>query len=82
MIIINQDKDMIVNLNNISSIRNNDVWDDKPGQMLTAVDITGHTYSLGYYKNEKRAEEVLLTLATVIASTGDLEKEYFLMPKE
>lgn len=63
MIILGQDKDLIVNFDNVSSIEVNDVWDNKPGQILKANDVLGRRHTLGYYKNEERAKEVLREIA-------------------
>lgn len=59
MIIVSQDKNEIVNFENITSIVVNDVWEDRPGQVLNATDVRGSRHSLGYYKDEERAKEVL-----------------------
>ena len=82
MVIVNQDQDMIINFNNILYIRLNDAYDDKPGQVVNARDKSGGIHTLGFYKDEKRAEEILMNLATVIANAADLKQLYFLMPKE
>lgn len=59
MIIVSQDKDEIINFDNISSIVINDAWDDKPGQVIIATDVRENRHTLGYYKSEERAKEVL-----------------------
>lgn len=68
MIIVSQDKDEIVNFDNITSIVVCDVWDDKPGQVLKATDIRGSRHSLGYYKDEERAKEVLNEIVKTYSS--------------
>ena len=82
MIIINQDKDTIVNFDNTVKIILNDAYDDKPGQIINAADINGRIYTLAFYKSEKRAKEVLADLSTVIANKTNLKEEYFVMPKK
>lgn len=59
MIIVSQDKDEILNFDNMTLIVINDAWDDKPGQILIATDVRGNRHTLGYYKSEERAKEVL-----------------------
>jgi len=62
MIIVSQDKDEIINFDNISSIYLVDMWDDRPGQVIKADYVHGNTSTLGYYKNEDRAKEVLIEI--------------------
>ena len=83
MIIINQDNDTIVNFSNIEAIEITYPLERDNGKfVLTANSIMDNQYTLAEYEKEERAREVLLMLETILASTGDLEKEYFLMPKE
>lgn len=56
MIIVSQDKDNIVNFDNITSIWIDDNILDKTN---TDFEICADGESLGYYKTEKRAKEVL-----------------------
>lgn len=58
MIIVTQDKDNIVNLNNVVAIRINDFGTSSTWQRITA-ETSSTTETLGDYKTEKRAKEVL-----------------------
>lgn len=85
MIIVSQDKDEIINFDNISSIVINDAWDDKPGQVIIATDVRGNKHTLGYYKSEERAKEVLDWIVTCYTGDGEVQNDGFVcmeMPKE
>lgn len=95
MIIVSQDKDEIINFDNISSIVINDAWDDKPGQVIIATDVRGNKHTLGYYKSEERTKEVLQEIIIAIRgknmvqfSNGEMKEVFpikndvYEMPKE
>lgn len=58
MIIVSQDKDCIVNFDNIVSIWIQDFSDSSPWQRITAETL-GTAEVLGDYKTEERAKKVL-----------------------
>lgn len=68
MIILNQDKDTIINLDNIVSIFITDAWEDKCGTLIKATDISGNNTILGYYKKEMRAKVILKEIAYYIGT--------------
>lgn len=63
MIIVNQDKDEIINFDNIVSIFIADAWEVKAGALIKATDVSKNSTTLGYYKKEERAKEVLEELS-------------------
>ena len=85
MIILNQDKDEIINFDNTASIYLVDEWDDKPGIVIKADNIHGSVSTLGYYKNSDRAKEVLQNIINWYAGDAMVEYNgfiYYEMPKE
>lgn len=85
MTIVSQDKNIIVNFNNIVSIWINNPSENDEGKFEINVDSDCHYERLGAYKTEQRAKEVLQEIIT--AYTGDGMYEYngyisFEMPKE
>lgn len=84
MIIVSQDKDNIVNFDNIVSIGINDfdINRETTFQRITAETI-GTTTALGDYKTEERAKEVLQEIVEQYQKICD--DTYFIvyeMPKE
>ena len=62
MIIISQDKDNIVNFDNISSIGIYPPFDDTNNFEINAETVNGELVDLGLYATEKRAKEVLMDI--------------------
>lgn len=77
MIIVSQDKDVIINFNNVGSIWINNPLDNDNGEFSIEVSADMDE-CLGYYKTEERAKEVLQELIEYI--TG-IHKRYE-MPEE
>ena len=59
MIIVSQDKDKIVNFNNVSGIEIYPPTDDTQNFEIDAEKVNGELDELGFYKTEERAKEVL-----------------------
>ena len=59
MLIVSQDKDEIVNFNNIINIQMTDCDGDYVISAIALVGVDDFYRELGYYKTEKRAKEVL-----------------------
>ena len=58
MIIVSQDKDLILNFKNIDAIGIGNPLDNDNGLFKVIVSTTsGNEYKLGYYKTEERAKE-------------------------
>lgn len=64
MIIVSQDKNIIVNFNNIVSIWINNPLENDEGKFEINVDSDCHYERLGAYKTEQRAKEVLEDIYT------------------
>ncbi len=80
MIIINQDKDKVVNFDNVGIIWIDDNVLDKTEPMFRICADTGNTdVALGDYKTEERAAEVLEEIVKVI--NDEFIIGYY-MPKE
>ncbi len=83
MIIVSQDKKGIINFNNIMSI---DIIDaEKDGWLISAAFLIGidDIYrELGYYKTEKRAQEVLQEIVSKYRQYNlDNNKAITILPK-
>lgn len=83
MIIVSQDKKRIINFNNIMSI---DIIDaEKDGWLISAAFLIGidDIYrELGYYKTEKRAQEVLQEIVSKYRQYNlDNNKAITILPK-
>lgn len=83
MIIVSQDKKGIINFNNIMSI---DIIDaEKDGWLISAAFLIGidDIYrELGYYKTEKRAQEVLQEIVSKYRQYNlDNNKAVTILPK-
>lgn len=72
MIIISQDKDNIVNFNNIVSIVIDEFKFGSNRKRITAETL-GFTVVLGDYKTEKRAKEVLKSIVEVYQANKTFE---------
>ena len=69
MIIVSQDKEEIVNFDNVESI-----WINVDGEGSFTVEATVNTNTtLGYYKTEERAKEVLQEISDVIECWENLK---------
>ena len=69
MIIVSQDREEIVNFDKAESI-----WICPDGEGRFSIEATAHTNSsLGYYKTEERAKEVLQEIAQKYSSYLKLE---------
>lgn len=69
MLIVSQDKDNIVNFNNVISIGIEDFSDSSPWQRITAETLRTAVV-LGDYKTEERAKEVLREIIERITIIG------------
>lgn len=68
MIIVSQDKDLIVNFNNVTAIgiaQNND-------KEIDSITTDGEEQYLGAYKTEERAKEVLQEIIKRINGKGEI----------
>lgn len=72
MIIVSQDKDCIVNFDNIVSIGMEDFSDSSPWQRITAETL-GTAVVLGDYKTEERAKEVIQEIIKEYSSYLELK---------
>lgn len=83
MIIVSQDKKGIINFNNIMSI--NIIDAEKDGWLISAAFLIGidDIYrELGYYKTEKRAQEVLQEIVSKYRQYNlDNNKAVTILPK-
>lgn len=83
MIIVSQDKKGIINFNNIMSI--NIIDAEKDGWLISAAFLIGidDIYrELGYYKTEKRAQEVLQEIVSKYRQYNlDNNKAITILPK-
>lgn len=64
MLIVSQDKDEIVNFNNIINIQMTDCDGDYVISAIALVGVDDFYRELGYYKTEERAKEVLQEIIT------------------
>ena len=74
MIIVSQDKDEIINFNNVISINIFDVWDDKPGQLIAVRDTSFNRHVIGYFKKDERAKEILRDIFDKIVDGKNIYK--------
>ena len=86
MIIVSQNKDNIVNFNNVVSvgIEDFDLNNKNCFQRITAETL-GTSVALGDYKTEERAKEVLEEIITCYTGDGELQNQeyvYYIMPVE
>ena len=66
MIIVGQDKDIILNFNNTESIAILNPLEDNDGMFrVCAITPSDNEYTLGKYKTEERAKEVLQEIIKV-----------------
>ena len=86
MIIVGQDKDIILNFENLDMILVGNPLDTDKGEFqIIANTISDNEVRLGCYKTESRAKEVLQEI--ILTYTGEAMVEYngyisFEMPKE
>lgn len=72
MIIVSQDKEEIVNFDNVENI-----WISVDGEGRFSIEATANTNStLGYYKTRERAKEVLREIIDISSLEGLKNKSY------
>ena len=77
MIIINQDKDEIINFDNVMNINIMDCKEE--GYLISAGFIVGRDDNyreLGYYATEERAKEILLDIVDAYSKIGIVINTY------
>lgn len=80
MIIVSQDKDMIVNMDNVYSIWIENPLENDNGKF--SIETTGEiNATLGYYETEERAKDVLQEMINTYKNT-DIEAEITGMNRE
>lgn len=77
MIIVSQDKDMIINFENIAVIEMEDLYDDNSWVRISA-ETDGQGIILGDYRTDNRAKEILQEIVTNYIN----DCKSYRMPKE
>ncbi len=72
MIIVNQDKDVILNFNNVSLIA---IDDEETNRGIYASCNNDDVLKLGVYESNERAKEVLQEIITAYTGDGIVENE-------
>lgn len=80
MIIVSQDRAVLINFDNIESISIGDPLEDNEGLFNILCDTTNVQYKIGKYKTEERAEEVLQKI--INAYKGYNDNKVYEMPEE
>ena len=86
MVIVSQDKELILNFENIDAIEIGNPLEYVDGMFkVFAITISDNEYTIGKYSTEKRAKEVLQEI--ILTYAGEAMVEYngyilFEMPKE
>lgn len=78
MIIVNQDKKMIVNFENITGVVLKEHIANMDGEketMIEAIDVLLNEIVLGYYATEERAKEVLREIIEKIKNKSTVEMD-------
>ena len=71
MIIVSQDKELILNFENIEAIGIGNPLEDDDGMFkVLASTASDNEYTLGKYKTEERAKEVLQEITKAYQTTG------------
>lgn len=78
MIIVSQDKERIVNFDNVSCIEICPPFDDTQKFEIDAEKVNGELIELGIYETEKRAKEVLIDIYSKVVD----EKKNYRMPED
>ena len=76
MIIVSQDKKVILNFNNITELQTEEHIKNMNGEkdiMIEAVGNLGNTFILAYYDTEERAKEVLQEIISKYSSYLELK---------
>lgn len=83
MIIVNQDKSVIVNFNNVEAIEIGNIEENQCKGTIYARLVSDYFYKIGEYKTEERAKEVLQEIQNAIignklikiySNLGDIKK--------
>ncbi len=88
MIIVSQDEDLILNFKNIDAIGTGNPLDNDNGMFKVLASTTSdNEYTLGYYKTEERAKEILQEIikkyrdVTVVCDINNNKYEKYDLPK-
>lgn len=81
MIIVSQDKDGIINFENVVAIRLMTNLEDNRRNMIAIDTINGERYSVSKYETEERTKEVLEDIVQFYIRTEEQNKVFY-MPKE
>lgn len=73
MIIVSQDKSVIVNFNNVEAIEIGNVEENQCKGIIYARLVSAYFYKIGEYKTEERALEVLNEIQQVFTTNKAME---------